>query len=34
MIRQLTMKLSDVGIDLPPDLREQIDRLQPELAGG
>ncbi|NRQ36987.1 ribonucleotide reductase [Nonomuraea sp. NN258] len=34
MIRQLTMKLDDVGIDLPPDLREQVARIEPELAGG
>jgi ribonucleoside-diphosphate reductase beta chain len=34
MIRQLTLKLSDVGIDLPPDLREQVERIEPELAGG
>jgi ribonucleoside-diphosphate reductase beta chain len=34
MIRQLTMKLSDVGIGLPPDLEQMISRIQPELAGG
>ncbi|WP_219418302.1 ribonucleotide reductase [Pseudonocardia nigra] len=34
MIRQLSMKLSDVGIDLPPDIRERIERIEPELAGG
>ncbi|WP_084703767.1 ribonucleotide-diphosphate reductase subunit beta [Phaeacidiphilus oryzae] len=34
MIRQLTMKLSDVGIGLPPDLQEMIAALEPEIAGG
>jgi ribonucleoside-diphosphate reductase beta chain len=34
MIRQLTMKLTDVGIGLPPDLEKMIARIQPELAGG
>jgi ribonucleoside-diphosphate reductase beta chain len=34
MIRQLSMKLSDVGIDLPPDLQQRIERIEPELAGG
>jgi ribonucleoside-diphosphate reductase beta chain len=34
MIRQLTMKLTDVGIGLPPDLREMIGGIEPELAGG
>jgi ribonucleoside-diphosphate reductase beta chain len=34
MIRQLMMKLNDVGIDLPPDLHERIARIEPELAGG
>jgi ribonucleoside-diphosphate reductase beta chain len=34
MIRQLSMKLSDVGIDLPPDLREKIQQIEPEVAGG
>jgi ribonucleoside-diphosphate reductase beta chain len=34
MIRQLTMKLTDVGIGLPPDLRKLIGGIQPELAGG
>jgi ribonucleoside-diphosphate reductase beta chain len=34
MIRQLTMKLSDVGIGLSPDLEQMISRIQPELAGG
>jgi ribonucleoside-diphosphate reductase beta chain len=34
MIRQLSMKLSDVGIDVPPDIQERIERIEPELAGG
>jgi ribonucleoside-diphosphate reductase beta chain len=34
MIRQLSMKLSDVGIDLPPDIQQMIQRIEPELAGG
>ncbi|GAB2809547.1 hypothetical protein GCM10027176_12930 [Actinoallomurus bryophytorum] len=34
MIRQLTMKLTDVGIGLPPDLERMISGIQPELAGG
>ncbi|SEG87463.1 ribonucleoside-diphosphate reductase beta chain [Nonomuraea solani] len=34
MIRQLRMKLSDVGIAIPPDIQEKIDRIEPELAGG
>ena len=34
MIRQLTMKLTDVGIGLPPDLRRMVDGIKPELAGG
>ncbi|GAA3103991.1 MULTISPECIES: ribonucleotide-diphosphate reductase subunit beta [Nonomuraea] len=34
MIRQLDMKLTDVGIALPPDLREKVSRIEPELAGG
>ncbi|WP_232666458.1 ribonucleotide reductase [Pseudonocardia sp. TRM90224] len=34
MIRQLSMKLSDVGIDIPPDIQEQIQKIEPELAGG
>lgn len=34
MIRQLTMKLTDVGIGLPPDLQQMIANIQPELAGG
>ena len=34
MIRQLSMKLSDVGIDLPPDLQEKIQQIEPEVAGG
>jgi ribonucleoside-diphosphate reductase beta chain len=34
MIRQLTMKLTDVGISLTPDLQQMVDDLQPELAGG
>ncbi len=34
MIRQLTMKLTDVGIGLPPDLTELIAGIRPELAGG
>lgn len=34
MIRQLSMKLSDVGIDLPPDLCKQIQQMEPEVAGG
>ncbi|MDX3108621.1 ribonucleotide-diphosphate reductase subunit beta [Nonomuraea angiospora] len=34
MIRQLHMKLVDVGIALPPDIQDMIARIQPELAGG
>ncbi len=34
MIRQLTMKLTDVGISLPPDLEKMIANIRPELAGG
>jgi ribonucleoside-diphosphate reductase beta chain len=34
MIRQLTMKLSDVGISLPSDLEQMIAKIRPELAGG
>ncbi|MCW2945101.1 MAG: ribonucleotide reductase [Actinoallomurus sp.] len=34
MIRQLTMKLVDVGIDLPPDVQQMISNIEPELAGG
>jgi ribonucleoside-diphosphate reductase beta chain len=34
MIRQLSMKLVDVGIDLPPDIHGMIERIEPELAGG
>jgi ribonucleoside-diphosphate reductase beta chain len=34
MIRQLKMKLSDVGIKLSPDLEEMVDKIEPELAGG
>ena len=34
MIRQLHMKLVDVGIDLPPDIQEKVARIEPELAGG
>lgn len=34
MIRQLNMKVSDVGIDLPPDIQQQIQNIEPELAGG
>jgi ribonucleoside-diphosphate reductase beta chain len=34
MIRQLTMKLTDVGIGLPPDLQAMIEGITPELAGG
>jgi ribonucleoside-diphosphate reductase beta chain len=34
MIRQLTMKLTDVGIGLPPDVERLIAGIRPELAGG
>lgn len=34
MIRQLTMKLTDVGIGLPPDLQRMVAGIRPELAGG
>ncbi|MEV4174931.1 ribonucleotide-diphosphate reductase subunit beta [Nonomuraea sp. NPDC049709] len=34
MIRQLHMKLTDVGIALPPDIQEKVSRIEPELAGG
>jgi ribonucleoside-diphosphate reductase beta chain len=34
MIRQLTMKLSDVGIGLPPDIQEMVAAIEPEIAGG
>lgn len=34
MMRQLRMKLSDVGIGLPPDIEEMVSKIQPELAGG
>ncbi|MGW0810959.1 ribonucleotide-diphosphate reductase subunit beta [Nonomuraea sp. NPDC002799] len=34
MMRQLRMKLSDVGIGLPPDIEAMVSRIQPELAGG
>ncbi|MFB4282425.1 MULTISPECIES: ribonucleotide-diphosphate reductase subunit beta [unclassified Nonomuraea] len=34
MIRQLHMKLTDVGIAIPPDIQEKVSRIEPELAGG
>jgi ribonucleoside-diphosphate reductase beta chain len=34
MMRQLRMKLSDVGIGLPRDIEDMVSRIQPELAGG
>ncbi|MEU6785221.1 ribonucleotide-diphosphate reductase subunit beta [Nonomuraea angiospora] len=34
MIRQLHMKLVDVGIALPPDIQDMVARIEPELAGG
>ncbi|SEN48466.1 ribonucleotide-diphosphate reductase subunit beta [Nonomuraea pusilla] len=34
MIRQLKMKLVDVGIALAPDIEEMVTRIEPELAGG
>lgn len=34
MIRQLRMKLSDVGIGLAPDVEAMVNRIEPELAGG
>ncbi|MGW6495056.1 ribonucleotide-diphosphate reductase subunit beta [Nonomuraea angiospora] len=34
MIRQLQMKLVDVGIALPPDIQDMVARIEPELAGG
>src|SRR5690348_10167303 len=32
--QQLRRKLGDVGIDLPPDLEDRLQRVQPVLAGG
>jgi ribonucleoside-diphosphate reductase beta chain len=32
--QQLRRKLSDVGIGLPPDLEDRLQRVQPVLAGG
>ncbi|MFC5825758.1 ribonucleotide-diphosphate reductase subunit beta [Nonomuraea insulae] len=34
MIRQLHMKLTDVGIALAPDIQDMVSRIEPELAGG
>jgi ribonucleoside-diphosphate reductase beta chain len=34
MIRQLHMKLVDVGIALPSDIQDMVARVEPELAGG
>lgn len=34
MIRQVQNKLSDVGIDLPPDIAAMVQNIQPEIAGG
>lgn len=34
MIRQLHMKLTDVGIAIPPDIQDMVARIEPELAGG
>ncbi|MET7330240.1 ribonucleotide-diphosphate reductase subunit beta [Nonomuraea sp. NPDC005650] len=34
MIRQLHMKLVDVGIAIPPDIQDMVARIEPELAGG
>lgn len=34
MIRQLRMKLVDVGIALSPELEAMVNRIEPELAGG
>jgi ribonucleoside-diphosphate reductase beta chain len=34
MIRQLHLKLVDVGIDLPPDIQAMVAGIEPELAGG
>jgi ribonucleoside-diphosphate reductase beta chain len=34
MIRQLTMKLTDVGMGLPPDIEQMIAGIEPEPAGG
>ncbi|NUP66011.1 MAG: ribonucleotide reductase [Nonomuraea sp.] len=34
MIRQLHMKLVDVGIALAPDIQDMVARIEPELAGG
>jgi ribonucleoside-diphosphate reductase beta chain len=34
MIRQLAMKLADVGIGVPPDIQAMIRNIEPELAGG
>jgi ribonucleoside-diphosphate reductase beta chain len=33
-IVQLVRKLTDVGIDLPPDLKSMIDTMYPEVSGG
>ncbi|SDK92084.1 ribonucleotide reductase [Nonomuraea jiangxiensis] len=34
MIRQLRMKLVDVGITLPPDIQDMVSGITPEIAGG
>jgi len=34
MINQLMRKLHCIGVDLPPDVKEMVQRLNPELAGG
>lgn len=34
MIRQVNTKLSDVGIDVPDDIRAMVANIQPEIAGG
>jgi len=31
---QVNRKLSDVGIDLPPDLQDMVARIHPQIAGG
>jgi ribonucleoside-diphosphate reductase beta chain len=32
--QQLRRKLNDVGIDIPPDIEERLQRIKPVLAGG
>jgi ribonucleoside-diphosphate reductase beta chain len=32
--QQLRRKVNDVGIALPPDIEDRINRIEPALAGG